>query len=206
MTQTPTRMRADSDRSGDAELIQRSLDGELAAFEMLFSRHGRAIFTFACARVGPDHAEDVTAETFTAAFRSRASFDQRAASARPWLYGIAANTLRRHHELEARWVQRLRLDPIASSGDDGYSTEERLDAKRLAPRLALALAELTPGERDVLLLVALADLSHDQIARVLDIRRGTVKSRFSRGCARIRATFPDLADHLDDHGIGGHHA
>jgi RNA polymerase sigma-70 factor (ECF subfamily) len=192
--------------AGDAELIRRSLAGETTAFETLFARHAAAIFAFACARVGPQHAEDIAAETFVAAYRSLGNFDARAASARPWLYGIAANTLRRHHEVEARWLQRLQLDPVATAIDDGDETEERMDAKRLAPRLAHALAALTPGERDVLLLVVLADLSHEQIAHVLDIRRGTVKSRFSRGCARIRATFPDLADHLDDHGIGGHHA
>src|SRR5688500_4172655 len=101
MTNAPTRLRGLVDQPADAELILRSLD-EPARFDALFTRHAGAIFAFACARVGPQHAEDVTAETFAAAFRSRSNFDPRAASARPWLYGIAANTLRRHHEHEAR--------------------------------------------------------------------------------------------------------
>jgi RNA polymerase sigma-70 factor (ECF subfamily) len=204
MTNAPTRMRpAATDQPGDAELVRRSLAGDGSSFEHIFTRHATAIFTFACARVGPDRAEDVTADTFSAAFRSLRNFDQRASSARPWLYGIAANTLRRHGEHEARWLQRLRLDPAPVATDDPTSSDERVDAGRLAPRLARALAELNQGERDVLLLYVLDDLSHEEIARALDIRRGTVKSRLSRGRARIRATFPDLAAHLDTDTNGG---
>ncbi len=203
MTTAPTRPRPSTDQPGDAELIRRTLAGDPGAFEQVFTRHARAIFAFACARVGPDRAEDVSAETFTAAFRSLANFDQRASTARPWLYGIAANTLRRHGEHEAKWLTRMRLEPTSASGDELEQSDERIDAGRLAPRLAQALAELAPGERDVLLLYVLAELSHEQIAQVLDVRRGTVKSRLSRGTARLRATFPDLADHLGTNTTGG---
>jgi RNA polymerase sigma-70 factor (ECF subfamily) len=196
MSDVSTRLRPATDQLGDAELMRRSLR-EPERFEAVFSRHVRAIFAFASARVGPDRAEDVTAETFAAAFRSRANFDTTASSARPWLYGIAANTLRRHHEHEARWLRRDGADAAWTDDADLDASDERVDAGRLAPRLVAALELLTPGERDVLLLHVLGDLDHDQVARALDIRRGTVKSRLSRGRARLRATFPDLVDHLD---------
>jgi DNA-directed RNA polymerase specialized sigma24 family protein len=55
----------------------------------------------------------------------------------------------------------------------------------------------------VLLLHVLEDLTHEQVAATLGIRRGTAKSRLSRGRARIRARFPELADHLDNRAPGG---
>ena len=76
----------------DAQVMARSID-DPSAFGEIAERHMDAIFRFVAARVGPSHAEDVVAETFTIAFDSRASFNLEADSARPWLYGIAANRL-----------------------------------------------------------------------------------------------------------------
>ncbi len=193
MTNVPTRPRSSVDASSDAELMRRSID-DSSAFDALFARHVNAIFAFTCARVGPTHAEDVTSETFAAAFRSRASFDPTAPSALPWLFGIAANTLRRHAEHETRWLHRPRREPITRDGDEELTAIDRLDAQRLAPRLARALASLSPGERDVLLLHVLADMTHEQVARALGIRRGTAKSRLSRGRERLRATLEPFHD------------
>jgi RNA polymerase sigma-70 factor (ECF subfamily) len=173
--------------------MRRSLE-DAAAFDSVFTRHVGAIYAFACARVGASHAEDVTSETFAAAFRSRTSFDPTATSARPWLFGIAANTLRRHAEHETRWLHKPRMEPVSRTGDEEDLADARLDAQRLAPRLARALAQLTPGERDVLLLHVLADMTHEQIAQVLCIRRGTAKSRLSRGRERLRATLEPFHD------------
>ncbi len=193
MTNAPTRPRRPVDEPSDAELLRRSLD-DAAAFDALFTRHVAAIFAFACARVGPDHAEDVTSETFAAAFRSRENFDPSAESARPWLYGIAVNTLRRHAEHEVRWLHKPRHEPVTPQGDDSTGSDDRLDAQRLAPRLARALADLSPGERDVLLLHVLADMTHEQVAKTLGIRRGTAKSRLSRGRERLRAVLEPFHD------------
>jgi RNA polymerase sigma-70 factor (ECF subfamily) len=199
MTNTPTRPHGELDRRSDADLVRASID-DPAGFDEIFTRHARAIFAFACARVGPDAAEDVTAETFTTAFRIRKAFDHRATSARPWLYGIAVNTLHRHRALERRWLERQSLEqPSGAATDDDTAADDRVDAERLAPRLAIALAELSPGERDVLLLHVLADLTHDEVATILGIRRGTAKSRLSRGRARLRDAFPDLVHQLDRH-------
>lgn len=204
MTNTSTRHLDPLAQSSDAEVIRRSID-DPARFDALFTRHAQAIHAFACARVGPVNAEDITAETFAAAFRSRANFDPRATSARPWLYGIAANTLRRHHEHEARWLRRQHEHSEARVVDDPAASDDRLDAARLAPRLTAALATLSLGERDVLLLHVLSELTHQEIAQVLGIRRGTAKSRLSRGRARLRTTFPELVDHIDHARRGGNH-
>ena len=64
--------------------------------------------------------------------------------------------------------------------------ERRVDAEAVGPRLAEALAELRPAERDVLLLFAWADLSYAEIAEALGLEVGTVRSRLSRARNRVR--------------------
>jgi RNA polymerase sigma-70 factor (ECF subfamily) len=197
MTNATTRPHDAARTLDDSQIIRRSLL-EPAVFDELFTRHVAAIHAFVRARVGPTHAEDVVAETFIAAFRSRTKFDQRADSARPWLYGIAVNVMRRHHEQEARWLRQAQeqLDSATQSGDDA-AADARLDAATLAPQLAAGLADLTPAERDVLLLFVLGELTHEQIAATLRIRRGTSKSRLSRARSHLRSRFPELVEHID---------
>lgn len=185
-------LRDATSRRSDAQLVRESLD-DPDRFDEVFTRHVQAIFVFACARVGPDHAQDVVAETFIAAFRSRSRYAPSATSARPWLYGIAANTLRRHHEHETRWLRRFASDS-AGVVDDYDRSVDRVDADRAAPKLARAIATLSTDERDVLLMHVLGEMTHAQIADALGIRRGTAKSRLSRGRARLRALLPELID------------
>jgi DNA-directed RNA polymerase specialized sigma24 family protein len=75
----------------DADVIERSAR-DPASFGLIFDRHSDAILRYAYARLGPDLAEDVLAETFLAAFARRASYDKSRPSALPWLYGIAISS------------------------------------------------------------------------------------------------------------------
>ncbi|MCW2960963.1 MAG: polymerase, sigma-24 subunit, subfamily [Thermoleophilia bacterium] len=169
----------------DAQLIAASLD-DPARFAAVFERHVQAIFAFVAARVGPQRAEDIVGEVFSVAFGRRDSFDLTFTSARPWLYGIAARTLMHHHRLERRWLELTSLRSVEMSGDDFAAADGRLDARRMAPVLARALAALRPHERDVLLLFVFGELTHEAIATALGIRQGTAKARLSRACARLR--------------------
>lgn len=123
---------------------------------------------------------------FAIAFRSRGRYDRGAADARPWLFGIAANLARRHSRTERRRLRayaRTGVDPL---GDDVGDSDRRLDALAAGPALAAALAALRPGEREVLLLFAWADLSYEEIAAALGVPIGTVRSRLSRARGRVR--------------------
>src|SRR5215471_16330511 len=71
----------------------------------LFDRHGAELLRYCARRVGPDHAEDVVAETFLTAHANFRSYDPSRSGPLPWLYGIATNLLRRHGREE---VQALR--------------------------------------------------------------------------------------------------
>lgn len=190
-TLTPPDIEAARSCGDDSAAIARSVL-EPRAFDEVYRRHARAIFVYVAARVGPHHAEDVVAEVFAAAFTARTSFDPSATSARPWLYGIAVNKLLQHRAAEVRWLHQPQIaDP--DPADSGTRSDERLDAHAVVPELAAALAQLSPAERDVLVLHVFEGLTHREIAEVLGIRRGAAKVRLHRGRERLRSV-------LDHHG------
>jgi RNA polymerase sigma factor (sigma-70 family) len=159
----------------DAEAIARSLRRP-AAFEAVFERHFAVLFRYLRRRVGADAAEDLVAETFTRAFAARASFDASYADARPWLFGIATNVLR------AYLRSRTGMAPAAREPDEASDVEARLDAAAAVG----ALRALPPEQREVLLLVAVAESTYEETAQALGIQVGTVRSRMSRARARLQ--------------------
>jgi RNA polymerase sigma factor (sigma-70 family) len=152
------------------------------SFERLFEEQFDAVYGYLARRVGPDVARDLAAETFTRAFAARRRYDPRRGEPRAWLFGIAHNLIGRHSRDEER---RLRAFARLEKPPDGAPAEE--------PMLASALASLASGERDVLLLFAWADLTYEEIAAVLDIPVGTVRSRLSRARQRMRAALMEEA-------------
>jgi len=163
----------------DAHLIARSCK-EPHVFAALYDRHYRAIAGFLHRRVEHALADELAAETFLQAFAARERYDTTRADARPWLYGIAANLLRRHHRSEQRRLRAYAraVDPSRVSSFD--EVDARLDAVAAQGALANVLLALGPGERDVLLLHAWAELRYEQIAEALGIPVGTVRSRLNR--------------------------
>ncbi|MFI6294815.1 RNA polymerase sigma factor [Nonomuraea sp. NPDC050790] len=185
----------ESGRADDAELIRRS-ERDPEAFADLFTRHAPALRRYVARRLGPALADDIVSDTFLAAFRRRARYDLRHPDARPWLYGIAARLVSRHRRVEVRFYRALvrsGVDEIA----EPYA--ERVDDRVAAEQagLATALMKLSSGDREVLLLVAWADMSYQDVARALDIPLGTVRSRLNRARIRTRQalgeTVPALA-------------
>jgi RNA polymerase sigma factor (sigma-70 family) len=131
-------------------------------------------------------ADEIAAETFVLAFRLRGRYDSRAADARPWLFGIAANLVRRHWRTERRRLRayaRTGVDPIC---DETPEVERHVDAAAAGPQLAGALASLSGNEREVLRLFAWAELGYEDISAALGIPTGTVRSRLSRARAHVR--------------------
>lgn len=169
----------------DAALIRASASYP-DAFVDVFRRHYDAVRTFAGRRVGPDQADEVASETFTRAFASRRSFRPIHEDARPWLLGIATNVLRGYWRTEQR-----RLASLGRLGDDltgGSQDPAALD-------LLEALAALPQADREVLFLLAWADLTYEQIAASLDVPVGTVRSRINRARRKLDAV---LAAALED--------
>jgi RNA polymerase sigma-70 factor (ECF subfamily) len=170
----------------DADLIGRSVT-EPELFTTIFDRHSGEILRYVYTRLGSDLAEDVTAETFLAAFRSRGRFDLAAASARPWLYGIAIRQIGKHRRTEARRIRLLRSAFADGPAEDfGERSAERVTAAQLGPRLAAILDALPRRDRELLLLVAWAGLSYDEAAAAMDSTVSAVKARLHRIRVRTR--------------------
>jgi RNA polymerase sigma factor (sigma-70 family) len=177
----------------DAAVIEASFD-DPDRFGLVVERHFPAIYGYLARRVGPE-AEDLAADAFAIAFRSRANFDLACADARPWLHGIATNVLRRHRRSEIRQIAAYaraasRLGAAApQNSDDGIGAQ--IDDAAAVARVAGAFGQLDADHRDALYLVAVAEVSYGDAAEALGLPVGTLHSRVARARARLR----DLADY-----------
>ncbi|MFF0572857.1 RNA polymerase sigma factor [Streptosporangium saharense] len=179
---------APSRETEDARAIEESLRLP-ERFAVLYDRYFPDIHRYVAGRLGTQAADDLTAEVFLAAFRGRDGFDPARGTARGWLYGIATNLVAYHRGQEARHLRAL----CRVSADDGIDAgHEELVAGRLTAAgvrgpLATALEAMPESDRDVLLLLALADLSYEEIAHALGVPTGTVGSRLNRVRKKLRA-------------------
>lgn len=169
----------------DAAVIERSLR-EPSVFAEIFSRHGQEIVRYVHARLGAGLAEDVAAEVFLAAFSCRDRYDVSQAEARPWLYGIAVRQIGKHHRAETRYRRAIaRLPAEHLPADFGDRSIERVMAEQLRPQLCATLAALSRPDRELLLLVAWADLTYAESAQALGLTVSAVRSRLNR--IRVKA-------------------
>jgi RNA polymerase sigma factor (sigma-70 family) len=171
----------------DASVIHESW-AEPERFAAIFERYFSQIHRYLARRAGGKIADDLAAEVFLVAFSQRERYDLGRDNARPWLYGIATNLIGTHHRQERRRYRLLaaNLRPVPLTDEDGVV--DRVSATAAGPALAAALAGLDRGDRDVLLLVALADLSYPEVAQALGIPYGTVCSRLNRARRQLRAS------------------
>ncbi|WP_231618473.1 RNA polymerase sigma factor [Nonomuraea sp. SBT364] len=157
-------------------------------FGALFDRHHEAIHRYVHLRLGASAADDIAAETFLRAFRSRARYDLCRPDARAWLYGIASNLVAGHQRAEARRYRALaRSAEVTDVVSHDEHVTQRVSAAVMRPRLTAGLAALPPRDRTVLLLAVCAELSYDEIAEALGIPRGTVGSRLNRARRKLRS-------------------
>jgi RNA polymerase sigma-70 factor (ECF subfamily) len=178
--------------STDGDVISASL-AEPEKFAEVFHRHWDEIHRYIIRRLGLEVAEDVAAETFTVAFRNRRRYDQGRPDARPWLYGIATNLIRQHRKTERRRAQVIAQTDVEWFTESfDQRSDERVTAQRLVPRIASVPGRLSPTERDLLLLIAWADMTYEGAAQALDLPLGTVRSRLHRIHKKFRRAFGDL--------------
>jgi RNA polymerase sigma-70 factor, ECF subfamily len=167
----------------DARVIEQSWT-EPEAFAAIFERYFSQIHQYLARRVGDKSADDLAAEVFVVAFAQRHRYDVARDCARPWLYGIATNLIGTHRRQERRLYRALAragADWVSFSDEDLVA--ERVSASAAGPALAAALDS---GDRDVLLLIALAGLDYQEVAQALGIPYGTVCSRLNRVRRRLR--------------------
>jgi RNA polymerase sigma-70 factor, ECF subfamily len=175
------------DRSVDTDeaLVERTLRGEVSAFEELVERHRTIVFRTAARIVGRDEAEDVAQDAFLRAFHRLGQYRGTAAF-RTWLLQItqnaALNTLararRRRTEPEPEHVSVPDRDPVRQPASE-------LERRERQQRLELKLGLLRSEYRSLVVLRDLEGLSYTEIAAVLNMPLGSVKGRLHRARAEL---------------------
>ena len=177
----------------DELLIRRAQRGDADAFEQLLLEHQKNVYNLCYRMAGnPDDAMDLSQETFLRAWRFLDQY-QFASAFSTWLYRLCSNIfidfLRRRRRQQT--VPRTFED--ADGEEQSYAVpdaqplpEEQVELKLTRETLAAAMAQLLPEHRAVLQLRVVNEMSYEQIADVLDIQIGTVKSRLSRARNQLK--------------------
>lgn len=174
----------------DAQLVERCLSGEEAAWEELVKIHTRRVYALCYRFTGSNHqAQDLTQEVFLRVFRSLGSFRSGQGSFAVWLARLTRNLL-------IDYYRRTKLDRVTDSLEGqlplleeknmaGGRTLGLLAGREASEALQAALAKLSPELREAVILRDLEELEYKEIAQVLNVPEGTVKSRLNRGRAEL---------------------
>jgi RNA polymerase sigma-70 factor (ECF subfamily) len=172
----------------DPELVAKARAGDNSAFAALVGRYEARILRLVRGMVPASDTEDVTQEAFLKAFRKLDRFDGRS-SFYTWLYRIAANTAMDWNKKERR-RRHLPLPEAPDGGDmlpgRGAGPAREASQHELGRRIDEAIAALPPKYLEIITLREVEGLSYEEIARVLDISKGTVESRLFRARERLR--------------------
>jgi RNA polymerase sigma-70 factor (ECF subfamily) len=170
----------------DTELVKRCLAADAAAWEALLQTHTRKIYNLCYRFTGrPAESEDLTQEVFIKVFQTLRTFDAAQGAFGTWLSRVARNHLVDHY-------RRTKKDRVTSSLDDELATIEakpgpagepvaQVESRERRELLQRGLEKLSPDLREAVVLRDLQDLDYDEIAQVLGVPVGTVKSRINRG-------------------------
>jgi len=189
-------MKARFDQQSDAELLQRYAAGEEAAFREIVNRHKNGLYTFLKRFLNrQDLIEDVFQETFLQLFTSRDSFDT-SRPLRPWLFTIAANkakdALRKQRRTAAIPIGTI-MEAEEMSFDDVLNTlsfdstmpYEELEKSEIALQVREVIATMPDNLCEILDLAYFQKFSYKQMAQILSIPMGTVKSRLHTAVGRF---------------------
>jgi RNA polymerase sigma-70 factor (ECF subfamily) len=180
----------------DAELLARYGQGDEAAFREIVSRYKNSLYAFLKQFLNRQElAEDVFQETFLQLFTSRHSFDP-SRPLRPWLFTIAANkakdALRKSQRVAAIPIgtlsdsEEMSFDDVLNTlSSDSTMPYEELEQGETSARVAQTIANMPENLREILILAYFNKFSYKQMANILSIPIGTVKSRLHTAVARF---------------------
>ena len=169
----------------EEELVRRAQSGDKGAFELLFDSH-RTMLTRTAYLVTRDResVQDVMQETLIQIWRDLPSY-RPFGSFRAWVLKILLNKARKHYRRKS--LETIDLDAAAGVPDNGQSPEEAAERQAEAHCMRLALGKLSENHREVLVLRYYSELTVPEIARALNLREGTVKSRLSRALNGVKS-------------------
>jgi RNA polymerase sigma-70 factor (ECF subfamily) len=176
----------------DRELMERVVRGDADSFASLYDRYERPLFNFLL-RVTRHRAlaEDLLQETFTRVWRAARTWNSGRGAARAWVYKIALNAARSELARKVHRAPHMSLDDEGRDLADEASGEARLAARidemDQARAISEALDTLPDHMKEVVVLRCQQQLSFAEISRVTGAPAGTLKSRFHRAVAALRA-------------------
>jgi RNA polymerase sigma-70 factor (ECF subfamily) len=174
-------------------LVRRCVAGDAAAWQEIVQQYHRRIYNI-CYRFSgsPDDAADLTQEVFIKMYRTLSTFDTTRASLMTWVTTVTRNLLVDHFRKGKYDRVTDSLDATAGNQDDGLTLAEQLEDRSASPEARVrsqetqklvhdALQKLSPELREAVILRDLQDMDYKDIAIVLKVPEGTVKSRINRG-------------------------
>lgn len=189
MAATATAQQGRTDHQGDLDLVQRHRYGDREAFAEIYTDYERTVYNLALRMSGdPFDAADLTQEVFLRVYRHLGKFKGRS-SLKTWIFRVALNHCRsrlgRRREPDQPLVDEDGK-PLREPEDRRRDPEKRALAGDAARRVERALARLPLTFREAVVLRDLEELTYQEIAEVLKVRIGTVRSRIARGRERLR--------------------
>ena len=168
--------------------LEAARKGREEGFLQLFDEHHLPLFRFACRLTGSaDHAEDVVQECFLELLRPGCGYDPARTALRTYLFGAVRNQA----------LKRRRSETRAASGrvapGDTVSPESQVLRLELQDAVARAVSELPDTQREILILAHYEQLPLAEIAQVMDLEVGAVKSRLQRARAQLKETLAAYA-------------
>ncbi len=192
----PARVEAVSLQIDGSQVVRRCMDGDSSAWAELVRTHHQRVYGLCYRFTGnAADAEDVTQDVFLKIYSNLASFDLNRGNLKVWITTVTRNLLvdnfrhTRHQRstssLDDGWESTEDLKPVDRLQSNGPSPYELAAKKQLATMVQAALAQVSVELREAVILRDLQDLDYKEIAQVLGIPEGTVKSRISRGRAEL---------------------
>jgi RNA polymerase sigma factor (sigma-70 family) len=186
-----------AEQDAQHRLVYACMRGDSAAWQQLVVSQHRRVYGICYRFTGsPSDAEDLTQDVFLKVYRNLAGFDPEKGAFTTWLTALTRNLLVDHFRRTRQDRATDSLDESVREGEDGPTMADRLADTRpsamhrvaqmeLRVRIQHALKQLSPELREAVILRDLQDMDYKEIAAVLKVPEGTVKSRISRGRAEM---------------------
>jgi RNA polymerase sigma-70 factor (ECF subfamily) len=180
-----------------AMLVRRCVAGDAAAWEEIVQRYHRRIYNICYRFAGSgDDAQDLTQEVFIKMYRTLQSYDLDRGAFMTWVTTITRNLLVDHFRKSKQDRMTDSIDSAPSEHEDSMPLSEQIHDTALTPdaraqsrevkeTVHKALQKLSPDLREAVILRDLQDMDYKEIATVLKVPEGTVKSRINRGRAEL---------------------
>ena len=178
-------------------LVRRCIAGDAVAWEEIVQRYNRRIYNICYRFAGsPDDAQDLTQEVFIKMYRTLSSYDVERGAFMTWITTMTRNLLVDHFRKTKQDRVTDSIDAPPSEHEDSMPLSDQIRDKGLAPDTKVqsretgavvheALQKLSPELREAVILRDLQDMDYREIAAVLRVPEGTVKSRINRGRAEL---------------------